>query len=120
MTKAQKIRNNRSASINNDIKIKAADVFSWILDKFQEKIDKHDYGNIRVYKYKNDDEIKINESGEDTYNKGLEFFFIYHNEIKFFKELHNLFEKEEGFNAYLNLDDNIWDSPAISLTINID
>lgn len=119
MTKAQKIRNNRTARINNDIKIIAADVFSWILDKFQEKIDKHNYSNIRVYKYKNDDKIKIKDS-EDTYNKDLEFFFIYHNEIKFFKELQNLFQKEEGFNADLNLSDNIWDSPAISLTINID
>ena len=115
--KAQEIRKNRKAMIDQEISAEAEKIFNWILDLIDADTEKNCFRDFKLYLF--DDELTLRTEGLKGTEYNLNDFFLRHDRIELFEVLKEIIEREEGFTANFKRT-KFWDYPCIMFKIVID
>ena len=114
--RAQEVRANRIAMINQDVNDEAKKVFDWALKLIEEDTKEKCFKDFVIYLF--NDESKLRTDAINGYGKeyNLNDFLYRHDRIKLFEALKEIVESEEGFSADFK-PTKVWDSPCILFKI---
>ena len=114
MSRAQDIRQARSAKLEEYYEAEAKKIFDWILDIFDFDIKNNSFGWVEVFLFYDETSIL---SGK--YEMEYELKEFHGDRKRLFETLKKIVEQEEGYKALLKIDTKIWGERAILIRIDI-
>ncbi len=112
--KAQEVRENRLAMINQDVNDEAKKVFNWALNCIDEDTKEKCFEDFVIYLLNNESKLRTDNYYDEEYD--LKYFLHKHERIKLFEALKEIVESQEGFSAEFKHTE-YWDSPCIMFKI---